>query len=157
MPDWIVALTGLLGAVIGALIAEISHWADRRQRFRAMILEKRLEIYQEMAAYCFKIANFIGALDKEKKESIENLFNGNKDLQNYANEHFLYIDDRSLAAIATANKAVDETIEEFIGQGKLSDKSKQRVKKTLSDVLRLLTESVGYTRAKQKLTLQARD
>ncbi len=54
MPEWGIALIGVAGIIVGVLITEVRNWLDRKQRFRVMTFEKRLEAHQKAYYWCQK-------------------------------------------------------------------------------------------------------
>ncbi len=75
MPEWGIALIGVGGLIAGAIISEIRHWLDRKQRFRVMTFEKRLETHQAALSQIQKLRHSIESKlsFEEKKVAIDNL------------------------------------------------------------------------------------
>ncbi|HUT68673.1 MAG TPA: hypothetical protein VMW86_09035, partial [Dehalococcoidales bacterium] len=90
MPEWGIALIGVAGLIVGAIITEARHWLDRRQRFQVMTFEKRLQTHQEALSYCYKLYHsFNSRKDEDEKYRTIN------EIQEWWESNCLLLDEKS--------------------------------------------------------------
>lgn len=100
MPEWGIALIGIAGLIVGAIITEVRHWLDRQQRFQVMTFEKRLQTHQEALSCWYELyhALNIGTSD-DKHKAIDKL-------EKWWENNLLFLDevsrDKMLALIGEA-------------------------------------------------------
>ena len=66
MAEWWVPLVGLFGVLVGVGITEFRLWAERKDRYRIMTFEKRLQVHQEAYRLCMEQAMLMNDLHKKE-------------------------------------------------------------------------------------------
>ena len=69
MSEWGIALIGVAGLVMGVIITESRHWLDRKQRYRIMTFEKRLEAHQTAFYWCQQLNQILNNGEPSKIHS----------------------------------------------------------------------------------------
>ena len=67
MPDWALAISGLIGVILGVVITEFRYWREWREKYQAMTFERRLVTHQEAFNLCCKLGD---ALDRDNLSDI---------------------------------------------------------------------------------------
>jgi len=52
MEDWITALIGFLGVILGTGIQEYRQWRERKEEYQRMVFLKRLDAHQKAFEWC---------------------------------------------------------------------------------------------------------
>jgi hypothetical protein len=55
MEEWIAALIGFLGVILGVGIQEFRRWRESREKYQVVIFPKRLEAHQKAFEWCQKL------------------------------------------------------------------------------------------------------
>jgi len=109
------SLIGLFGVLLGAGIAEFRHWMERKDRYKVMTFEKRLQVHQEAYRLCMEMAMLLVDGLEAGKRSLEL----GDEAKEWLNRNCLYLDKRSHRAIISAF---------FAASNYFSDIAKQRQK-----------------------------
>ncbi len=89
MQDWQVAFIGLLGVILGILATAFWNWKERKERFKVIAFEKRLEAHQLAFYWNQTIYHSLGSGDAERiRKSIS-------EAQEWWNGNCLLLDERS--------------------------------------------------------------
>lgn len=81
MPNWAVVLIGVSSLILGVAITEIGRWLERRERYKVLSFEKRLEAHQQALTWCLKIgwlteSAYSAEAKKVELEEVEEFTNG---------------------------------------------------------------------------------
>jgi hypothetical protein len=91
MSEWMAAITGLVGVIVGVGISEFRRWQERKEQYMTMTFEKRLEIAQEAVRLCYAILFVLCpfAQHSDKRESV--ILKNVGELQRFVINNSLYI------------------------------------------------------------------
>ncbi|MBA7472089.1 hypothetical protein ES707_07409 [subsurface metagenome] len=89
MQDWQIALIGLLGVIIGILATAFWNWRERKERFKVMTFEKRLEAHQLAFYWNQTIYHSLSSRDAEQISKCI------REAQEWWNGNCLLLDEKS--------------------------------------------------------------
>ena len=110
--DWFPAVMGLIGVVVGVAIQEFRIWRERKDKYKDMIFEKRLDAHQGAYYRCMRLSKFMLPHELMKDEGTAAL---EEILESYEwlAKNALYLDGDSRTKITYCFDYVRETAEKY--------------------------------------------
>jgi hypothetical protein len=143
MTDWGIALIGVGGIIVGAIITEVRYWLDRKQRFRVMTFEKRLQVHQDAYRLCMEQALLMDELRRKGLEVSERFLKSHDETREWLNRNCLYLDKRSHKAIIEAFFATSIYGRDFAEKRETINQAYDYAHSKLEDCLKFTTEGIG--------------
>lgn len=100
MPEWLTPVIGIIGVIIGVGITEIRQWIERKEKYQALIFEKRLKVHQEAYSLCYQLKSNIYLLQNNKilqktKKQHDKCVRDIERISNWWLDNCLYLDKKS--------------------------------------------------------------
>lgn len=131
MPEWLNPVIGIIGVIIGVGITEIRQWIERKEKYQALIFEKRLKVHQEALAYCYLAYHSINS-DKEKQEKDNKI----SEMEKWWENNCLLLDEKSRRKMLDLIGEARSYIHGF-------EKSQTRYLQTFRETLKTIAEGIG--------------
>ena len=143
--DWVTAVVGLIGVIIGAGIQEFRHWRESKQRYQVMTFDKRLQIHQEAVAWCMKIATNMTPSKLREKQDIERLLGHAETAQQWLINNCLFLDSNSHASMLNVlDFAMDKAKKCVNGVPTTIDKEEEaEIAKRIGKATKCIAQGVG--------------
>ena len=94
--DWFPAVMTLIGVLVGVGIQEIRIWRERKDKYKDMVFERRLDAHQGAYYWCMRLYHFLMPQRLMKVEGVEAAFKEAKEAYEWINRNALYLDEGSL-------------------------------------------------------------
>jgi hypothetical protein len=94
--DWVTAVIGLVGVIVGVGIQEFRIWRERKDKYKDMIFEKRLDAHQGAYYWCTTLIKLALPQSLLKDGGIQALVKGMRDATEWLNKNALYLDEGSV-------------------------------------------------------------
>lgn len=167
MPNWAIALIGLFGVIIGALITFLIHWQERKERYQVLTFPKRLEAHQKALTFCFNIKTLLLSLYPVEQKKVAELSDLCDKAIEWLKNNLLYLDELSRIAMSSSlnftglaisevNHAIPSPIEDevkkveaaehlFLGfhQGQVSTKATLEAIAQVDKTMQYLIKGIG--------------
>ena len=145
--DWFPAVMGLVGVAVGVGIQEFRIWRERKDKYKDMIFEKRLETHQGAYYRCQRLVDFMMPDALVEDEGVKALIDELWEYKEWLDKNTLYLDGDSRAkinmlinyAVRTAKKYRDEEWIKKIDVGKET----AQLHKNIVEVLMSIKRGVG--------------
>ena len=89
--DWFPAVMGLVGVALGVGIQEVRIWRERRDKYKDMVFEKRLDAHQDAYYRCHRLARFMMAEKLVEDGGIEALAAELDEYREWISKNALYL------------------------------------------------------------------
>ncbi len=143
MTEWWVPLVGLFGVLIGVGITEFRLRMERKDRYRIMTFEKRLQVHQELYRLCMEQAMLLNELHAKGLEASEKFLKSHDEIKEWLNHNCLYIDTRSWRAVINAFFAASIYGRDFAEQRQTIDKAYEYARSEFTKCLSSIAKGVG--------------
>ena len=145
--EWFVGIFTLLGVMLGLGYSEYRNRQERKERFRVMTFEKRLQKHQEALSLCIRLSVLTTPRKLEEgEEGSRSLLDYMDETTNWFIDNCLYLDERSrLRMIEVLNYATKEG-RKFLEVGDTPIDREQKLKllvKELRKTMECLSQGVG--------------
>jgi hypothetical protein len=137
MQEWIAPVVGLVGVLFGTGIAEFRNWRERKDRYRAMTFEKRLQTHQEALSLCYTLNHTLNTgRDFEKRHWVGHA-------ESWWQSHCLFLDEASRRKMHTL---IVEAQDYVYGQAE----SRTKVFALITETRNAITQGIGIEHLPEK-------
>ena len=143
MAEWWVPLVGLFGVLVGVGITEFRLWAERKDRYRIMTFEKRLQVHQEAYRLCMEQAMLMNDLHKKEPEVVKKFNKSHDEAKDWLNHNCLYLDTRSWRGIMNAFFAASIYGRDLAEQRQTVDKAYEYAHSEFTKCLSSIAKGIG--------------
>jgi hypothetical protein len=99
MMDWFPAVMALVGVLVGVGVQELRLWRERKDKYKDMIFEKRVEAHQGAYYRCYRLQEFLLPYRLVKDGGIKALDGELYRYKDWLNKNALYLDGVSRTKI----------------------------------------------------------
>lgn len=107
--DWIAPVMGLIGVVVGAGIQEFRIWRERKDKYKDMVFEKRLDVHQSANYWCMKLSRLMSPHRIMEDGAIAVVIKEVREASEWLAKNELYLDEESSLKMTEFLKYVCET------------------------------------------------
>ena len=143
MTEWWVPLVGLFGVLLGVGITEFRLWMERKDRYRIMTFEKRLQVHQEAYRLCMEQATLLNELHEKGLGASEKFLRSHDEAKEWLSRNCLYLDTRSLHAVINAFFAASIYGRDLAEQRQTVDKAFEYAHLEFTKCLSSIAKGVG--------------
>ncbi len=143
MTEWWVPLVGLFGVFAGVGITEFRLWMERKDRYKIMTFEKRLQVHQEAYRLCMDKAMLLNELHAKGLQASEKFLKSHNEAKEWLNHNCLYLDTRSWRAAINAFFAASIYGRDIAEQRQTVDKAYEYARSEFTKCLSSIAKGVG--------------
>ena len=144
MPEWTVPLIGFAGVILGVGITEFRLWKESREKYHAMIFEKRLEVHQKAFYWCLKIGETLNEVEKDEYDTMKAFSNCAYEAREWLDNNCLYLNVTSYVGMIGALRMALAPVSKLLKEEEADiDASKKEAQTKLTETLRSIVEGIG--------------
>jgi hypothetical protein len=98
--DWLTGVMGIIGVVVGAGIQEFRLWRERKDRYKDMVFEKRLEAHQGAYYWCKKLLGVTMPHKLMKEGGLKTVNEKLGEATEWLDKNTLYLDRKSVLGVS---------------------------------------------------------
>ena len=106
--DYIAAIIGFAGVALGALILGITNWLARKDKYKDMVFEKRLDAHQGAHYWCMRLMTVMRPDRITRKGGVAAAVEKNQEALEWLNKNALYLDQDSRLKMVSFVKYIGE-------------------------------------------------
>ena len=145
--DWFPAVMTVVGVLIGVGIQELRIWRERRDKYRDMVFEKRLDAHQGAYYQCMRLSKVSMPWHLVEDGGVENVSKEIDEATEWLNKNALYLDEDSRERMEDLmiflNISASKYEEERDKGGKNDKKVRNKVVGEVGKVLYTLKKGIG--------------
>jgi hypothetical protein len=148
MMDWFPAVMTLVGVLIGVGIQEFRIWRERKDKYKDMVFEKRLDVHQGAYYWCMKFVKLMMPHRLMKVVGREALLQASWEFTEWLNKNALYLDEGSVEKLNKFFQYVTETGCKYADEKRKKDinikEETQELIKNVNDILASIKKGIGF-------------
>jgi len=142
MPEWITAIIGLAGVVIGVGITEFRRWMERKERYKEMVFEKRLNVHQEAYYLCCKLMIALHLLKVVEKKNNTDCVKAVARIHDWWPHKCLYLDNHSQGLILEVLRLSTHQVDNIM-EGKIDEVLDVHIDRMFNKTLECIARGIG--------------
>jgi len=146
--DWVTAVIGFIGVVVGAGIQEFRIWRERRDKYKDMVFQKRLDAHQGAHYWCDRLVKSMMPHRLMKAEGVGVATREFWEAQEWLRKNTLYLDEGSRDKLLVFFLYVAETIMKYKDEGQRRNinvkEEARRLSKNGAAVLHSIERGIGF-------------
>jgi len=148
MSDWLTAIIGLSGVIIGAGIQEYRYWRQAKDKYKEKIFEKRLEVHQGAYYWCHRLLWVIRPNRLIKAGGLEEFYEELHKATDWLNKNALYLDVNTQGAMREFFADISQRSMKYLDKdvvAKLDIKKELReISEGLKKTLTCIEQGIGF-------------
>jgi hypothetical protein len=148
MMDWFPAVMTLAGVLVGVGVQEFRIWREKKDKYKDMVFEKRLDAHQGAYYWCMTLVKLAMPHRLVKDGGKQALVKGMWEATEWLNKNALYLDEGSLEEMNKFFQYVSETGVKYRGERRGQDinvaTEAAELVRNSGEVLGSIKRGIGY-------------
>ena len=112
--DWVTAVIGLVGVIVGVGIQEFRIWRERKDKYKDMVFEKRLDAHQGAYYWCMTLFELMLPPKLMKDGGVKVAAEETLKATDWLNKNALYLDEDSRVVMNLFFRYISETCYKYL-------------------------------------------
>jgi len=121
MMDWFAAVMTLVGVLVGVGVQEFRIWRERKDRYKNMVFQKRLDAHQGAYYWCMRLMTLMRPDRLMREGGVGAAIEKNWEASEWLNKNALYLDKDSRSKMIGFVRYIGETSLKYKDEGWKTD------------------------------------